>query len=204
MKLPAEPDPSIARIPILVLPGLSGSGPEHWQSLWEREKPNFRRIEQEDWYKPDPQRWIDGIERAVDECREDPIVVAHSLGCVALAHWAAYAGGGRICAAMLVAPPDGDRKDFPHDISAFAPLPRNKLPFPSVLVASSNDPWCSIERAEWIAEVWESEFVGAGPCGHINVAAGFGPWPGGEAALNRLIESVLAARGNSSSLRSSG
>lgn len=168
--------------PILILPGLSDSGPKHWQTHWEEKHPEFIRVTHRDWYDPEPAEWLDSIDQAIRNCDMPPVVVAHSLGCVALAHWVRLTAG-QLSGAMLVAPADAERTDTPHDISKFAPLPRVRFAFPSILVASTNDPWCTFDRAQTIAALWGSKLVNAGACGHINVAAGFGPWPEGERLL---------------------
>ncbi len=178
-----------APLPVIVVPGLSDSGPGHWQSLWEEENPHFHRIELQDWYQVDPEQWLAAIDRAVARCDRAPIAIAHSLGCAALAKWVDLKRG-TVAGAMLVAPPDVERTDHSYDISRFAPVPRTKFPFPSTVVASNDDPWCSIARAQWMATCWGSTFVSAGPCGHINVAAGFGPWPSGKTILGQLISAV--------------
>ncbi len=166
-------------IPVLILPGLSDSGPDHWQTLWEQSNPEFRRVSHYDWHAPELDRWLDSIEKAIRECSIPPIVAAHSLGCVALAHCIA-SRHTRLAGAMLVAPADAERSGTAYDISSFAPIPKIRFEFPSVLIASSNDPWCTLERAQEMAHTWGSRFVNAGALGHINVAAGFGRWPHGE------------------------
>lgn len=175
-----------AEVPVLILPGLFGSGPEHWQGHWERENPHFKRIQQRNWYHPVLAEWIYAIELSATNAAQPPVMVAHSLGCIALAHWAERCAG-RVAGAMLVAPPDIDRGRLSDDLSGFGPIPAARLPFPSIVVSSSNDPWCSIGRARAIAASWGARFVNAGACGHINVDSGFGPWPEGKALLNELL-----------------
>ncbi len=174
-------------IPVLILPGLSDSGPTHWQTLWHESHPEFKRVAHHDWFAPDRDQWIASIGRTIDECVAPPIVIAHSLGCIALAHCVASTAV-QLAGAMLVAPADAERPDTKYDISNFAPVPRVRFDFPSVLIASSNDPWCTIGRARTMAGFWGSRLVNAGSCGHINVDSGFGPWPAGEALLHSLTE----------------
>lgn len=97
-----------AEVPVLILPGLFGSGPEHWQGHWERENPHFKRIQQRNWYHPVLAEWIYAIDLSATNAAQPPVMVAHSLGCIALAHWAERCAG-RVAGAMLVAPPDIDR-----------------------------------------------------------------------------------------------
>lgn len=171
---------------VLIIPGWNNSGPEHWQTLWERADPErFRRVEQRDWDKPTLADWVQAIDAAVAAEPAPPVLVAHSLGCIAVAHWAA-AHRRPVAAALLVAPPDVERAGMPEEVRGFAPVPPRPLPFRSILVASDNDEWVTIDRAAHFARAWGSELVRAGAAGHINTAAGFGPWPDGE----RLLESL--------------
>jgi predicted alpha/beta hydrolase family esterase len=174
---------------VLILPGWDNSGPEHWQSLWEAAHPEYRRVQQRDWVTPRRADWVETLDRAVIENGSDVVLVAHSLGCVLVAHWAA-AHDRTIRGALLVAPGDLTRAGTP-DPSTWAadwvPMPLARLSFPSIVVASTNDPYCAAERAAEFAAAWGSRLVNIGAHGHINVAAGFGPWPQGEALLRELV-----------------
>lgn len=173
---------------VLIVPGWTGSGPDHWQTLWERAHPDYLRVEMPDWDRPRLEDWIATLDAAVDQ-GPPAILVAHSLGCVAVAHWAGRAEGGRVRAALLVSPPDVERDETPPEIAGFAPIPRERLPFPAVVVASRTDPWIGVERARGLAAAWGARFVDAGDAGHLNTDAGYGPWPLGEALLAELIAS---------------
>ncbi len=177
-------------IRVLIVPGYTNSGPEHWQTLWERARPCFRRVEQVDWDHPVKSSWIDALDRAVTAESGPVCLVAHSLGCATVAHWAAERPHAWVRAALLVAPADVDREDFPSAVVGFRPMPLIPLPFPSVVVASSDDPYVSLERARGFAERWGSRLIEAGAKGHINTAAGFGPWPEGERILAQLLEEL--------------
>jgi predicted alpha/beta hydrolase family esterase len=170
----------------LIVPGLGGSGPTHWQSLWERSYPGTRRLDQRDWDDPDRAAWIEQLSLAIDDA-PGAILIAHSLGCPLLAHLVERRPDIPVAGAMLVAPADVDAEDCVEQLREFAPLPLARLPFPSVVVASSNDPYIGLERARFFAKAWGARFVSAGPCRHINVAAGFGPWPAGEKILDELV-----------------
>jgi uncharacterized protein len=172
--------------PVLIVPGLGGSGPHHWQTYLERSFPGASRVEQDDWDRPDPASWIEHLAAAV-EASPGAVLVAHSLGCVAVAHAAAAHPGLPVAAALLVAPADVEREHAPASIGGFAPMPSALLPFRSIVVASSDDPHMTLERARTVADDWGAEFIEAGALGHINVDAGFGPWPDGERLLRRLI-----------------
>jgi hypothetical protein len=172
--------------PVLVLPGYGDSGPGHWQSRWQAADPTQQRVVQRDWLNPTLDEWRETLEHAVAGCDRPPILVAHSLGCVLVAHWArgtrCRAAGG-----LLVAPADADMVALALDaVASFAPVPCERLPFPSIVVASSDDPYVSLERAEAFARAWGSRFVTIGAAGHINTDSGYGDWPLGRRLLDEL------------------
>jgi predicted alpha/beta hydrolase family esterase len=173
----------------LIVPGWGNSGPAHWQSLWEQQDPDHVRVQQDDWDNPDLAGWVARLDEAVAVCPEPPIIIAHSLGCTTVAHWVARTGGAPVHAALLVAPPDVDRLDEPA-LFGFRNVPRVKLPFPSLVVGSLTDHYMTASRAAEFAEAWGARYVNAGEEGHINVAAGRGPWPEGERLLKELLDSV--------------
>jgi predicted alpha/beta hydrolase family esterase len=164
---------------ILFVPGLSNSGPGHWQSRWQQNLSTARRVEQDDWERPAPEAWARRIVEAVEACDRPAVLVAHSLGVATLVHAVPRLPKDIVRGAFLVAPPDVGREDMPDPVRLFAPLPREPLPFPSLLVASRSDPYCAFDRAEDLAYAWGSAIVDAGPSGHLNEASGHGPWPEG-------------------------
>jgi predicted alpha/beta hydrolase family esterase len=173
---------------VLVLPGLNSSGPRHWQSLWEQGDARFRRVQQKDWLTPRLSDWVEGISQAVAGAEPPILFAAHSLGSIALAHWAQTAGPellSRVKGALLAAPADVDRPEVPEALKNFAPVPRSVLPFASVVVASSDDPHAPIARAREFAASWGSRFVDIGPADHI--ATNMGEWPEGKRLLLDLI-----------------
>lgn len=147
--------------------------------MWERQHPDYIRVEQKDWFDPDPQNWVTQIESYVIRCETAPILVAHSLATIAIAHWSLISKTP-IRGAFLVAPADVETPG-PHAelLKAFAPIPNKILPFPSIVIASTNDPYCTIERVTELAKSWGSQMVIAGALGHINSASGLGSWPQG-------------------------
>jgi predicted alpha/beta hydrolase family esterase len=177
---------------ILIVPGLHGSTEAHWQTLLERKFPEARRVEQSNWSDPCP-AWH---ERLLAEIARfpDAIVVAHSLGCALVARAAASNPGISIKAALLVAPADTENAAELPELGAFAPLPRDALPFPSIVVASRNDPYMQFERARRLSVMWGSQFVDAGFAGHINIASGHGSWPAGEQLVLSLLKDEPARR----------
>jgi predicted alpha/beta hydrolase family esterase len=170
---------------VLIVPGWGDSGPEHWQSLWENANPDFHRVAQRDWLYPICSEWVETLEREIRAAGGPVVLVAHSLGCLAIAHCAG-AHALPVHGALLVTPPDVERPDFPPVIEGFAPIPRASLPFPSILVASHNDRFTDIARAAELARAWGSRLVDAGASGHLNGDSGFGPWPLGESLLAEL------------------
>jgi predicted alpha/beta hydrolase family esterase len=153
--------------------------------VWEQAHPEYQRVRQRDWYQPNRDEWVAALDAAVAQAEQPVVLVAHSLGCLVVAHWAAQHERA-IQGALLVAPPDADDPDFAVDAGGFAPVPLTPLPFASIVVASADDPYISLERAEYFAGAWGSLCVSIGASGHINTAAGFGPWPFGEDLLAAL------------------
>jgi len=171
---------------ILIIPGLGGSGEHHWQTHLERTRPRAARVHQADWDRPERKAWTETLAAAI-EAAPGAVLVAHSLGCALIAHVVRERPDLQVDAALLVAPADVDaRSSVAEPLHEFAPLPLARLPFRSVVVASSNDPFMAINRAREIAGAWGSNFVNVGRCGHINVASGFGRWSLGEEILDDL------------------
>ncbi len=177
---------------ILIVPGLGDSEPDHWQSRWLRTLPGAEKVAQRDWHSPRAEDWVRQLDVAVMS-RPDPVVlIAHSLACSAVVAWAGRSGGGagRVRGAMLVAPADVDAPTLPAGPTGFGPMPLAALPFPALVVSGRDDDFVSIERAQFFAKCWGARFVDAGPAGHLNLAAGFGPWPAGEALLDEFRKSL--------------
>jgi predicted alpha/beta hydrolase family esterase len=172
---------------ILVLPGWQNSDPGHWQSLWETTH-GYQRVEQHDWMQPLRGDWIARLEEVILDCDQPVVLVAHSLGCILTAAWAAHSRNThRVKAALLVAPPDVDREEVRQLLTSWAPVPMKPLPFPSVLLASSRDPYCRPDRAREFAAAWGSDFTDVGPLGHLNADSGLGDWPEAHARLEGLM-----------------
>ena len=168
---------------VITLAGLWNSGPEHWQTHWER-KHGWPRAPHRDWNNPDRAEWVAELDAAIAGCDGVPIVAAHSLGCVLAAHWAQSGSPLKIAGAFLVAPSDVEGPNYPPDATTgFAPMPLAPLPFPSIVVASSDDQYVSLARARAFAQAWGSRFVEIGAAGHINGDSGYGAWPEGERLL---------------------
>ena len=169
---------------IIIVPGWRDSGPGHWQTLWAERLPQARRVVQDDWHTPTRSAWVARLEESVLEQPGPVVIVAHSLGCITTAHMKPEVAA-RVRGALLVAPADPERRAV---LSDFAPVPYAALPYRSILVASSNDPYCPIRLAGAYARAWGSEFVRLQNAGHINVDSGHGEWPLGRALLQSLME----------------
>ncbi len=168
---------------ILFVPGLGGSGADHWQTRWANRLSTARIVEQRDWHAPLREPWVEEVRKAVEACERPSVLVAHSLGAHAVAHAAPLFAPGKVVGAMFVAPPAeaalraiAAQKDAPLD---FARIPREPMPFPALLVASRNDPYASFEAAEAMGRDWGARLLDAGEAGHINAESGHGPWPEG-------------------------
>lgn len=164
---------------ILIIPGYTNSGANHWQTRWQQKLSTARRVEQAEWSKPVRQDWVANVVRAIEEAEKPVVLIAHSLGIPTAIH-AVREAGKPIAGAFLVAPPDvANPKIRPKHLMTFGPYPRDTLAFPSMTIASRNDPFCAFEVAEDIAAAWGSQFIDAGEAGHINEESGHGPWPEG-------------------------
>ncbi|WP_108396416.1 RBBP9/YdeN family alpha/beta hydrolase [Devosia submarina] len=175
---------------ILILPGLGGSQAGHWQVRWAERMNNAAIVEQADWNEPDLTDWVDTIDQAARLTTRPVVLVAHSLSVIAVAQ-ASSKLPSNVRGAFLVAPPDIELSAAaPEETHAFRPISRDPLPFPSLLVASANDPLCAIDRAVEFATCWGSDFHQAGEAGHINVESGHGPWPEGLLMFTRLMQRI--------------
>jgi len=183
-------------VDILIVPGWLNSGPDHWQSRWESKLKTARRIEQDDWHAPDRDAWVANIVKAVGEAARPAVLVAHSLGVIAVAYAALKLTEGSVAGAFLVAPADVDNTQswpanqgmaWPEGSFGFTPVPMQRLPFSSLLLAAADDPYCSQARAQAFASAWGANFVDVGQAGHIADQSGHGPWPDGVLRFGRFL-----------------
>lgn len=169
-----------------IIPGLGNSGPQHWQTYFENNLPNARRINQQDWDAPSCDDWLENITNVLKGYNlAEVVLIGHSLGCATIAHWAKRTGK-TIKGALLVAPSDIEQPVYTFPATGFTPIPKEIIPFKTIVVGSSNDEWVSLERAQYFAKCWGSEFVDIGKAGHINADAGYGEWPFGLDLLKKL------------------
>lgn len=171
----------------LLLPGWLNSDAAHWQSRWETAY-GCSRVQQDDWIWPRRGDWMAQLDEALLSSDLPAVLIAHSLGCQLVAAWAAHSQHtARVRAALLVALPDTERDDIPPNLFNWRPIPRGRLPFPSLAVISSDDPFCTAERAVQMASDWGSASFDIGPRGHINGESGLADWPEGRALLQALL-----------------
>lgn len=175
---------------VLILPGLFNSGEGHWQTVWEEKLAHARRVQQTEWNEPNRAEWVATLDAAIASAQGPVMLAAHSLGCALTAWWASERGNAphaaKVKGALLVAPPDVEREDFPTFVTGFAPMPKTRLPFPAKVIASSNDPWCALSRARAWADAWGAGFHDIGERGHINGDSGLADWPQGREWLEKL------------------
>ena len=169
-----------------IIPGLGNSGPDHWQTHFEKSAGNFQRINQQEWDAPSSQDWIETIEQAIAGYDLSTVVlVGHSLGCTAIANWAKYYQK-QIKGALMVAPSDLEAPRYTFPTVGFDHVPLDKINFKTIVVASTNDEWVTLARAMFFADKWGSEFINIGDAGHINAISGYGEWLEGLEILKRL------------------
>ncbi|MFG1296498.1 RBBP9/YdeN family alpha/beta hydrolase [Xanthobacter variabilis] len=177
-------------VALLIVPGWKGSDADHWQSRWESRLSTARRVEQDDFAQPDRGAWVEKLRAAVAAADKPVVLVAHSLGVPTVIHAAPSLPAGKVAGAFLVAPPDLDAAPLNPLFGSFAPIPRAPLPFPALVVASRNDPYCPYPHSQELAAAWGAELLDAGEAGHINPDAGFGPWPEGSMRLLGFLRAL--------------
>jgi uncharacterized protein len=176
-------------IDIVILPGIGGSGELHWQTRWEKSDPRYRRFQPADWNRPELKDWISALDRAVGAASKPPLLVAHSLACLLVAHWQ-YLSTASVAGAFHVAVPNPEAQTFPVEAANFADPPLSELRFPSLIIASTNDPYGTIEYARGRASQWGSDIVEVGRLGHINEASRLEDWRQGKALLTAFAAGV--------------
>ncbi len=174
------------RVRVLLLPGWLDSGPAHWQSRWEAMHGDTRVV-QSDWLWPKRGDWMARLEEVLLEDDRPALLAAHSLGCQLVGAWAAHSRQtARVIGALLVAPPDVERDDMPPNLLPWRPIVRARLPFATLVVTSSDDPFCAPERSARMAQDWGARQVSIGARGHINGDSTLGDWTAGRSLLDSL------------------
>jgi uncharacterized protein len=171
----------------LILPGYKGSNDIHWQTLWQNGPLlNSERLDFEDNLSVKRTDWVKPLLNKLINSDEKYIIIAHSLGCLAFVHTYARYVIKNVTAAFLVAPPDVEHNSNALFLNDFAPIPKFEFDIPTLLVASSSDPYCTIDRAKKLADNWNSSFINIGNEGHINSESSLGSWPNGLKLLQQL------------------
>lgn len=170
----------------LNVPGLYNSGDTHWQTRWEQLYPEkFLRVNQKDWNNPTREEWVNTLNETIRSIDSPTILVAHSLGCITAIHWAAQHYSPFISGVLLVAPADLE-SSAKEVMRSFIPVVVDKLYFPAIVVASMDDPFCTMQQAARWAAYWGARFVSIGSRGHINGDSGLEDWQEGLALLQEL------------------
>lgn len=178
---------------VLTVPGLGGSGPGHWQTRWVETRPECHDVKQDNWNLPEYSGWIEGLETAIQNCPTPPYLVAHSLGCALVAHWAMKHPDTNIQGVLMVAPADVNSEDHtPPETRIFAPMPMAPLPFNTTVVASTNDPYVDLQQAKLFATAWGADFVNVGACGHVNADSRLENWDEGWDLLKDMTQAQNA------------
>jgi uncharacterized protein len=180
-----------ADVEILMIPGWTGSGPDHWQTRWETRLKTSRRVHQDDWDTVDLAKWTTRLLEAVASAEMPVVLVAHSCGVPTVVHAAERMPKSAVIGAFLVCPPcEAACLAIPGMDPGFVPYPRVPLPFASLLIASRTDEHCPYEDAGDMALAWGSALVDAGDSGHLNTASGHGPWPEGVMQLGGFLRQL--------------
>lgn len=170
----------------IIVPGYGNSGKGHWQTLWQNKLGHCQRFSPTSWDHPNRDDWVAALERVVDEIDGPIVLIAHSLGCITVAEWAVIHNCDKILGALLVAIPDVQREDFPKEITGYEDPSLTSLPFNSIAVLSSNDPYSALDRGTFFAERFDSRIKEIGPKGHINHESGLAEWKQGLGWLEEL------------------
>ena len=179
---------------VLILPGLGGAGPDHWQTAWGQAFPAMRRVAQANWEAPVYADWAAQLSEAVTGAPLPVVLIAHSLGTSLTMRWSSEQRqlARKVAGAFLVAPTDRDRFDASpaSPVRGWGPMILDRLPFPAMVVASRNDDRVSFDRAQVFARAWGSTLVDAGNLGHIGSAAKLGLWPFGLFYFGQFVGSL--------------
>jgi predicted alpha/beta hydrolase family esterase len=177
---------------VLIVPGLRDHVPDHWQTLLEQRLPQVACVPRRTDEKLSCARWVEAVEQSLAQIAGPVILVAHSGGVMMVVHWA-QRYRRPIHGALLATPADLELPlpaGYPTmqqlEQNGWLPIPRQPLPFPSIVAASTNDPLARFERVAQFAAAWGSRLVDLGEVGHLNPAAGFGPWPRAEELIREL------------------
>jgi hypothetical protein len=178
---------------VVIVPGLRGHVADHWQTHLAARLPEARIVESYRRAKSDLDGRVADLHHAIQDAAAPVTLVAHSAGCLVTAHWASRHDSTPVRAALLATPPDLAQPlpgDYPSldelHAAGWMPIPRARLPFASIVAASTNDALGDYRRVHTLAAAWGSRVIDVGPVGHLNPASGYGDWPGADALLDLL------------------
>lgn len=177
----------VSEVDVVMVPGLGNSGPDHWQTRWAKKLSTARRVEQADWESPQVDAWTEQLVDTVAQSERPVVLVGHSMGVATIVRAASRLAAHDVRGAFLVAYADVDHTEILACAPTFTPISRDPLPFPSVLIASRNDPWCAYETSDDLGHAWGSLIMDGGESGHFSVDDGFGPWPEGTFLFARFL-----------------
>ncbi len=178
---------------ILVLPGLGGGTDGHWYARWQAGLKTAEWVALDDWARPARDAYVQAILAAVAAADRPVVLVGHGYGSLAAVHAASDLAGGRVRGAFLTAVPDVDIPGARSVAETYRPLPRDPLPFPSLVLASRNDPHCAFEVAEDLAGAWGSRLVDLRESGNVDPDSGHGPWPEGLMTFGKFLGQLSPA-----------
>ncbi len=179
---------------VVIVPGLRDHVPDHWQTLLADRLDRVRTVPPLEHDRLSLAARIAALDAVVNDVDGPVVLVAHSAGVLITVHWAQQITRS-VRGALLATPadlenplPDGYPSMDDLDKGGWLPIPRRRLPFPSIVAASSNDPLAEKRRVAGMAEVWGSRFVDLGEVGHLNPASGYGEWPDADVFLQELLQ----------------
>ena len=168
---------------VVFVPGLREHVPEHWQTRLQARFEATACVPRLGKDTLSLAAWVEALDRTIAQVTGPVVLVAHSAGVMMTAHWA-HRHRRPVCAALLATPPDFEvplPAGYPTKEAlaqnGWMPVPGERLPFESLVVASTNDPLASFDRVAQYARAWGSRLLNAGAVGHLNPASGFGEWP---------------------------
>lgn len=185
---------------VLIVPGLRNHVETHWQTLLAAQLPKVHSVPPMGREDLDCARRVQAIEAAMAAIDGPVVLVAHSGGCVMVAHWAhTSAQANRVLGALLATPPDFDQpmpEGYPTldalHAGGWLPVPRKPLTFRSLVATSENDPLADRTRVLALAKDWGSETIDLGEVGHLNPASGYGEWPMAITLIDQLSATGLS------------
>ncbi|MGW2650539.1 RBBP9/YdeN family alpha/beta hydrolase [Streptomyces sp. NPDC001393] len=193
---------AIAEPTVVIVPGLRDHVDGHWQTLLAERLAQagraLRAVPPVEGNRLSLDVQVGNLAATLAPLNGPVLLVAHSAGAITTVHWARRHRAD-VRGALLATPPDfetplPDGYPTPADLvdHGWTPVPRQPLPFPSIVAASADDPLAAPERVAGLARSWGSRLVELGPVGHLNPASGYGQWSLAE-ELIRTLESDSAS-----------